>query len=342
MTSAVTRSVRSFVHHTAPRVGNSFHFGLTGRCFPISLSTDRSRAISSQIKFHSTLPTPPHTRQYSNHSGKIPFAMGLVIGAAVGAAGVFAYGAYEISQNRTDPLSARLSAYLNLLDQYPKLLGPLGNAEQGEIEIVLDPTKIAEIEKETGQKVGIIAENKWQIWLCDPVKFPNGTFGVYGRFFWKQALKGVPGAAFLPVLPDGRVMLISIYRHPLRKWVLELPRGVGDGKESLTALIKRELKEETGAEIGKTTPLGKINPDSGITIGGIPLVKVEISKFGSHQRDAAETSICLHFFTQKELKEAIRKGYTPVKINGTVQNVEIGTDAFMLSALMLNELHEKR
>jgi 8-oxo-dGTP pyrophosphatase MutT (NUDIX family) len=342
MISATSPLVRSLVGYTAPHVGSSFHFGLTGRCSPISLRTNPSYAISSQIKFHSTLSTPPTPRRYSDYSGKKPFALGLAIGAAVGTAAVFAYGAYEISQNPMDSLSARLTPYLDLLNQYPQLLGPLGNAEQGEIEIIRDLDRIAEIEKTTGQRVGILAENKYQIWLCDPVKFPNGTYGIYGRFFWKQAFKGVPGAAFLPFLPDGRIMLISTYRHSLRKWVLEIPRGVGDGRESLTALIKRELKEETGAEIGKTTPLGKINPDSGITIGGIPLVKVEISKFGAHQRDAAETSICLQFFTPKELKEAIRKGYAPIKINGKIQNVEVGTDAFMLSALALNEIHENR
>ncbi|MES2273629.1 MAG: NUDIX hydrolase, partial [Chlamydiota bacterium] len=342
MIQSTTRSIRSPISYTAPSLKNSFNFGLTGRCLPIPQNADRYRWISSHIRssFHSTPPTPLSPDQYSSHSGKKPFAIGLAIGAAASTAGILAYGTYKPPQ-QTEPFGTRLTSYFDLLHQYAELLGPLGNAEKGEIEIVLDHNKIAEIEKDTGQKVGIIGENKWQIWVCDPVKFPNGTYGVYGRFFWKQAFKGILGSAFLPVLPDGKIMLISTYRHPLRKWVLEIPRGVGEGSESLLALIKRELKEETGAQIDKVTPLGKINLDSGITLGGIPLVKVEISKFGAHQRDAAETSISLHFFTLKELNDAIQKGYAPIKIQGKTQNVEIGTDAFMLSALKLNELNQK-
>ncbi len=241
----------------------------------------------------------------------------------------------------TAPLGIRLQPYFELLDKHPQVLGPLGNWQKGEIEIIRDLNQIEAIEKKLGQKVGILAENNFQIWIADPVKFPNGSEGIYGRFMWKQALKGVSGAVILPVLPDGKILLISIYRHALRKWVLEIPRGNGQGREVMQNIVKRELKEETGAEIGDTSFLGTVNPDSGITLGGIPVVKVNISRFGDPNRDPAEQSINLHAFSREELKEAIRKGSASIPINGILTDVEIGTDGFMLSALMLDEIRSK-
>lgn len=46
----------------------------------------------------------------------------------------------------------------------------MGNAENGEIEIIRDKQKIAEIEKMTNRKVGTIAEDKYWIWLNDMAK----------------------------------------------------------------------------------------------------------------------------------------------------------------------------
>ncbi len=253
------------------------------------------------------------------------------------------YGDFPMTElgSATTPLAIRMQPYFSLLDNHPEVLGPLGNALNGEIEIIRNLDRIEAIEKKTGQKVGILAENNFQIWIADPVKFPNGSEGIYGRFMWKQALKGVSGAVVLPVLPDGKILLISIYRHALRKWVLEIPRGNGKGNEVMQNIVKRELKEETGAEISDTEFLGTVNPDSGITLGGIPVVKVNISRFGDPNRDPAEQSINLHAFSRDELKEAIRKGTASIKINGQITDVEIGTDGFMLSALMLDEIRNK-
>jgi len=283
-------------------------------------------------RFFSSANTPSQTKKLFC---KKSLAVGGILGAGI---------AFGLSSRRngklevSTELNQRMKPYFDLLDKHPQVLGPIGNSEEGEIEIIRDPQKIAEIEKKTGQKVGILADNQWQCWINDAVKFPNGTYGTYGRFFWKQSLKGVTGAVVWPVLPDGRILLISIYRHALRRWVLEIPRGNGDGIEITKRIVERELKEETGAEIGSMTYLGKMNPDSGITLGDIPVVKVNISKIGETNRDAAETSIHLHAFTREELNEGIRKGFIPVKINGKLKNVEVGTDGYMLSAMALNDL----
>ena len=46
--------------------------------------------------------------------------------------------------------------------------------------------------------------------------------------------------------PGGDVVLERQYRHPVRKWLLEIPAGSVDQGESVLAAAKRELMEETG------------------------------------------------------------------------------------------------
>lgn len=276
------------------------------------------------------------TTQSAPPSGSKVFTLGL--GAVIGSlftAGL--YFAYDQKKN-LDADSERISNYLKMIKQYPTILGPTGDASEGAIEIVTDPEIIKKIEDSKKQKTGVLAETAFQLYVCDPVKFPDGSYGTYTRTLWKQTLKGGPsGAAVLPILPDGKILLLCIYRHPLRKWALEIPRGNAEGAEQIKAIAKRELKEETGAEVSKQVVLGKFNADSGLTSGGISLVKATVSKFGNSNRDSAENSITLQPFTKDELEEAIRRGYAIVKINGKEEQVEIA-DSFTLGALYLSQL----
>ena len=56
-----------------------------------------------------------------------------------------------------------------------------------------------------------------------------------------------PGAvAVVPVLDDGRLVLVRQYRYPVAKVLLEWPAGKRDPGESTLACAMRELQEETG------------------------------------------------------------------------------------------------
>jgi ADP-ribose pyrophosphatase len=56
-----------------------------------------------------------------------------------------------------------------------------------------------------------------------------------------------PGAAaIVPLLPDGRVVMIRQYRHPAGATLYELPAGVLRVGESPPDCARRELAEETG------------------------------------------------------------------------------------------------
>ena len=56
-----------------------------------------------------------------------------------------------------------------------------------------------------------------------------------------------PGAvAIVPVLDDGRVVMVRQYRYPLGRVLLEFPAGKIDPGEPVFACARRELREETG------------------------------------------------------------------------------------------------
>jgi ADP-ribose pyrophosphatase len=65
-----------------------------------------------------------------------------------------------------------------------------------------------------------------------------------------------PGSAvMLPVYPDGTIGLVRQYRHPARKYLLELPAGTLEPPEAPEAGAHRELEEELGVKCGRLEKL---------------------------------------------------------------------------------------
>lgn len=61
-----------------------------------------------------------------------------------------------------------------------------------------------------------------------------------------------PGSvAIVPLLPNGRVVLIRQYRHAAGQELWELPAGTMDAGETPEACARRELVEEIGYEAGE-------------------------------------------------------------------------------------------
>jgi ADP-ribose pyrophosphatase len=61
-----------------------------------------------------------------------------------------------------------------------------------------------------------------------------------------------PGAVvLLPVLPDGRIVMIENYRVSLDRTLLEVPAGTMEPGEAAASTAARELSEETGYRAGK-------------------------------------------------------------------------------------------
>lgn len=57
----------------------------------------------------------------------------------------------------------------------------------------------------------------------------------------------IPGTSIVPILPDGRIVLIR--RRDDGRW--SLPGGIVDWGQDIPDTVKRELKEETGLDLVK-------------------------------------------------------------------------------------------
>lgn len=76
--------------------------------------------------------------------------------------------------------------------------------------------------------------------LVDQVQYPSGTMSV------REVAHHPGGAAVVPVLDDGRVILVDQLRYPLERHILELPAGKLSPGEDPAVCALRELEEETG------------------------------------------------------------------------------------------------
>lgn len=66
------------------------------------------------------------------------------------------------------------------------------------------------------------------------------------------------GAAALPILPDGRLILIRQFRPAIEDYILEIPAGRLESGEDGAACVARELQEEIGYQPGQLEKLGEI------------------------------------------------------------------------------------
>jgi ADP-ribose pyrophosphatase len=72
-------------------------------------------------------------------------------------------------------------------------------------------------------------------------------------------------AAVVPVLDDGRLLLIRQYRHCVGRVLWELPAGRVDPSETVEEAARRELEEETGFTASEWRALGSFYPLAGLS-----------------------------------------------------------------------------
>jgi len=83
-------------------------------------------------------------------------------------------------------------------------------------------------------------------------RLPDGRRGAF------EIVRHPGGAAVLPVLADGRVLLIRQFRPAVGTSILELPAGKLEAGEEPLLCAARELEEETGYRAGRLEPLGQM------------------------------------------------------------------------------------
>lgn len=105
----------------------------------------------------------------------------------------------------------------------------------------------------TGRKLA--AEGAVLAFYRDEMVLPDGKEETWDYVCHKKG----GGACTVPVLPDGRILMIRQYRPAIDRETLELPAGARDwpGEDPLETAA-RELEEETGYRPGRMSKLAHI------------------------------------------------------------------------------------
>ncbi len=116
-----------------------------------------------------------------------------------------------------------------------------------------------------------------------------------------------PGAVIiLPVMADGRIVLIKNKRHTVQDTLLELPAGTLEKGEDPALCAARELTEETGYKAEKITDFGWFFTSPGVLTEKMYAYIATGLSPGAQDLDENE-QIEPQIFTREELLALIRK-----------------------------------
>jgi ADP-ribose pyrophosphatase len=117
-----------------------------------------------------------------------------------------------------------------------------------------------------------------------------------------------PGSVVvLPVLPDGRIVLIQQYRHAAKQYLWELVAGRIDSGENPRKAAARELVEETGYRAKRFRVFLDVFPTPGFLEERMFILLAEGLTAGEAKPEEDE-KIISRIYNRKQLEEMIRRG----------------------------------
>jgi ADP-ribose pyrophosphatase len=116
------------------------------------------------------------------------------------------------------------------------------------------------------------------------------------------------GAVVVPVKGDGKIVMITQFRYPFNKFMLEFPAGKLDKGEDPLHCAIRELEEETGYKSQNVLKLGEIYTTPGFCTEVLHLYFAKDLKPGYHKREEGEDGMEVFEFAFEEIEEKIRNG----------------------------------
>lgn len=123
----------------------------------------------------------------------------------------------------------------------------------------------------------------------DTVRLPDGAVAT------REFVQHAGAVAVMPLLDDGRLVMLRQYRHPIGTVVLELPAGKLDPGESVLSCAQRELLEETGYTAREWARAGVFHNAAAYSTEGIEIWFARGLKSGPSQLDDGEfVEVVLH------------------------------------------------
>jgi len=161
-----------------------------------------------------------------------------------------------------------------------------------------------------------------------PIKLPRGVKTLSSKTIYEGKIFGIrqdeviepggvratrevithPGSVVvLPILPEGRILMIRQYRHAARQYLWELVAGRIDAGESPRKAAARELIEETGYRAREFRIFLDVFPSPGFLEERMFIVLAEGVNAGVAEPEEDE-KIVSRAYSRKQLEDMIRRG----------------------------------
>jgi ADP-ribose pyrophosphatase len=105
----------------------------------------------------------------------------------------------------------------------------------------------------------VVQKNPWWIYNLDSFQIPNGVKGEYHYVHTEGS------SMIVPVMDDGRIILVNQYRYLRDRESVELPCGGVKPGHTYDEMARMELEEETGYVAQSWNVAGEFNPFNGAT-----------------------------------------------------------------------------
>jgi ADP-ribose pyrophosphatase len=123
----------------------------------------------------------------------------------------------------------------------------------------------------------------------------------------REVVRHPGGVAAIPVLNDGRLLLIRQFRYAIGAFILEIPAGKLDSGQSPIDTAAREIEEETGYVAGELVPATTFYTTPGICNESIHLFLARNLTLRAQRLEEGE-HITVEAYSLEECLEKIRTG----------------------------------
>jgi ADP-ribose pyrophosphatase len=160
--------------------------------------------------------------------------------------------------------------------------------------------------------IGVVLNDPYIVVIRDLVEFPSGQVGGYFRLINRADLNDGQGVVIL-CEKEGKYLLLNQYRHPVRSWNYEVPRGFGEPGVVAEEQAKIEILEEVGGEIDELIDLGVYYINTGLEANKVKLFYAKLKSIGQPSEDEGIESylwVSLMEFEEMIASAKIADGFT--------------------------------
>ncbi len=137
--------------------------------------------------------------------------------------------------------------------------------------------------------------------IVDDIEYESGNKSV------REVAEHPGGAVVLPLLDDGRIVLVYQYRYPMNQYLYELPAGKLEPNEPPEICASRELEEETGYTAGRLEKLIVIYTSPGFCTEKLHIFLARDLRNGKQNLEEGENGLTLKFVPMNEAFQMVKR-----------------------------------